>query len=579
MAYAGLVLAVLTIILSVVCYFKILYEWHRKVRIQTFRPATGSGRALQKHLAPVAAPKPTPMLAPAVQSTELLSYPQAPGPMPWPILGSLAILGQYEVPFEGFTALAKKYGDLYSITLGTTRCLVVNNLDLIREVLNQNGRYFGGRPDFLRFHKLFGGDRNNSLALCDWSALQQKRRNLARKHCSPSDASSYYQKMSDVGVMEMHRFMDQLDEVVMPGADFKVKPLIMQACANMFSEYMCSVRFDYTDRGFIAMVRNFDEIFWEINQGYAVDFLPWLAPFYHKHLNKLGRWSAEIRNFILERIVNEREQTLGDEEPERDFTDALLTSLREDPSVTRDTIMYMLEDFLGGHSAIGNLVMLALGYIAKHPEVGERIQSEIDRITDCDTRNVTLYDTESMPYTVATIFEVLRYSSSPIVPHVATEDTCIAGYGVTKGTVVFINNYELNTSEKYWAEPKRFDPARFIETATLAQIRTDLGDSPTAKQDLNSIIKTNGVSSENERTIRIKRVRKNIPHFLPFSIGKRTCIGQNLVRGFSFIIIANILQKYDVRTNDLDQIKMYPACVAVPPDTYSLAFSQRQRQC
>ncbi|XP_058063721.1 cytochrome P450 307a1-like [Anopheles bellator] len=573
MAYAGLILAVLTIILSVVCYFKILYEWHRKVRIQTVRPsATRLPSKLTTELAHHHHQRQI-----ATQSTELLTFPQAPGPMPWPILGSLAILGQYEVPFEGFTALAKKYGDLYSITLGTTRCLVVNNLDLIREVLNQNGRYFGGRPDFLRFHKLFGGDRNNSLALCDWSVLQQKRRNLARKHCSPSDASSYYQKMSYVGVMEMHRFMDQLDEVVKPGTDFKVKPLIMQACANMFSEYMCSVRFDYNDQRFVSMVRNFDEIFWEINQGYAVDFLPWLAPFYHKHMNKLARWSAEIRDFILERIVNEREQTLSEEEPERDFTDALLTSLREDPTVTRDTIMYMLEDFLGGHSAIGNLVMLALGYIAKHPEVGKRIQREIDRITDNCSRNVTLYDTESMPYTVATIFEVLRYSSSPIVPHVATEDTCIAGYGVTKGTVVFINNYELNTSEKYWVEPKRFAPSRFIETATLAQIRCDLSDSPTAKQDLSSIIKTNGISSENEKTLQIERVRKNIPHFLPFSIGKRTCIGQNLVRGFSFIIIANILQKYDVHSHDISQIKMYPACVAVPPDTYSLAFTQRNR--
>ncbi|XP_058127156.1 cytochrome P450 307a1 [Anopheles ziemanni] len=572
MAYTGLILAVLTIILSVVCYFKILYEWHRKVRLQTVRP----GR-LQK-LAQVVQQQQHQQKQQSTTNattTELVTFPQAPGPIPWPILGSLAFLGQYEVPFEGFTALAKKYGDLYSITLGSTRCLVVNNLDLIREVLNQNGRYFGGRPDFLRFHKLFGGDRNNSLALCDWSALQQKRRNLARKHCSPSDASSYYQKMSDVGVMEMHRFMDQLDEVVSPGSDFKVKPLIMQACANMFSQYMCSVRFDYNDQGFVDMVRNFDEIFWEINQGYAVDFLPWLAPFYHKHMSKLTRWSAEIRDFILERIVNEREQTLGDEDTERDFTDALLKSLREDPSVTRDTIMYMLEDFLGGHSAIGNLVMLALGYIAKNPAVGQHIQSEIDRITERGQRNVTLYDTESMPYTVATIFEVLRYSSSPIVPHVATEDTCIAGYGVTKGTVVFINNYELNTSEKYWDEPKRFNPSRFIETATLAQIRTDLGDSPTARQDLCSIIKTNRISSENERTMQIERVRKNIPHFLPFSIGKRTCIGQNLVRGFSFIIIANILQKYNVYSNDTTQIKMYPACVAVPPDTYSLAFTHR----
>uniref|UniRef100_A0A182LRQ5 Cytochrome P450 n=1 Tax=Anopheles culicifacies TaxID=139723 RepID=A0A182LRQ5_9DIPT len=148
MAYTGLILAVLTIILSVVCYFKILYEWHRKVRIQTVRPAR-----LQKLAVRAATPQQS--------TTELQTFPQAPGPVPWPILGSLAFLGQYEVPFEGFTALAKKYGDLYSITLGSTRCLVVNNLDLIREVLNQNGRYFGGRPDFLRFHKLFGGDRNN----------------------------------------------------------------------------------------------------------------------------------------------------------------------------------------------------------------------------------------------------------------------------------------------------------------------------------------------------------------------------------------------------------------------------------
>ncbi|XP_058832816.1 cytochrome P450 307a1 [Topomyia yanbarensis] len=416
---------------------------------------------------------------------------------------------------------------------------------------------------------------HTALALCDWSALQQKRRNLARKHCSPSDASSYYQKMSDVGVMEMHRFMDQLDEEVIPGQDFKVKPLIMQACANMFSEYMCSVRFEYSDEGFRQMVRNFDEIFWEINQGYAVDFMPWLAPFYHKHMNKLSRWSVDIRDFILERIINEREQNFGEDEPERDFTDALLKSLREDPAVSRDTIMYMLEDFIGGHSAIGNLVMLALGYVAKHPEIGTKIQQEIDHVTEKGQRNVTLYDTESMPFTVATIFEVLRYSSSPIVPHVATEDTCIAGYGVTKNTIVFINNYDLNTNEKYWDEPKRFNPERFIESATMAQIRSDLVGSPTAKQDLNSIIKNNNINASNENQKQILRVKKNIPHFLPFSIGKRTCIGQNLVRGFSFIILANILQKYDVGTNDPTRIKMNPACVAVPPDTYPLAFTQR----
>lgn len=354
--------------------------------------------------------------------------------------------------------------------------------------------------------------------------------------------------MSEVGCMEVREMMSHLDATMIKGEEYNLKPLLMQTCANMFSQYMCTMRYDYTDVDFQNMVRCFDEIFWEINQGYAVDFLPWLAPFYTKHMQKLVEWSSEIRKFILARIINDREVHMEKDEPEKDFTDALLKSLKEDETVTRDTIIFMLEDFLGGHSAIGNLVMLALGYIAKNPEIGKRIQDEIDSITSDENHQISLNDIEKMSYTVSTIYEVLRYSSSPIVPHVATEDCQVAGYGVTKGTIVFINNYELNTSEKYWDSPKEFNPNRFLETV----------HDPKQNKDVLS-------------------VRKNIPHFLPFSIGKRTCIGQNLVRGFSFIMLANILQRYDVSSKNLDDIKVMPACVAVPPDTYKLVLTPRTK--
>lgn len=84
-----------------------------------------------------------------------------PGPRPWPIIGSLHLLGGYKSPFEAFTALSKVYGDIFGISLGPTQCVVVNNFRLIKEVLINKGGDFGGRPDFLRYHKLFGGDRNN----------------------------------------------------------------------------------------------------------------------------------------------------------------------------------------------------------------------------------------------------------------------------------------------------------------------------------------------------------------------------------------------------------------------------------
>lgn len=372
----------------------------------------------------------------------------------------------------------------------------------------------------------------------------------------------------------MQEFMDEIKKKITPGQDFHIKPLIQQTCANMFSQYMCSTRFDYDDKDFQNISKCFDDIFWEINQGYAVDFLPWLAPFYNRHMKQIIAWSTEIRRFILDRIVGDREMYLDTDEPEKDFTDALLKSLIEDPDVQRDTIIYMLEDFLGGHSAIGNLVMLSLGYIVQNPEIGRRIQEEVDIITDNGSRKVTLFDTEHMPYTVSTIFEVLRYSSSPIVPHVATEDACIAGYGITKGTMVFINNYELNTGEKYWEEPEKFQPERFLETMSIEEtdpnrvivdsgIESDHSDSP---EHLNTPMPTSAI-----------RMKKNIPHFLPFSIGKRTCIGQNLVKGFSFIMLANIMQSYDVNISDPKLIKMYPCCVAVPADTFPLSLTLRTK--
>lgn len=131
--------------------------------------------------------------------------------------------------------------------------------------------------------------------------------------------------------------------------------------------------------------------------------------------------------------------------------------------MSRNTIIFMLEDFLGGHSAVGNLVMLALSYIVKNPHIGAKIQHEVDFISNNGERSINLSDMSEMPYTMATIFEVLRYSSSPIVPHVATEDTVISGFGVTTGTVVFINNYVLNKGSQYWRNPDKFIPDRFLE--------------------------------------------------------------------------------------------------------------------
>lgn len=359
--------------------------------------------------------------------------------------------------------------------------------------------------------------------------------------------------MSDVGVLEMYEFRKELRHQVGDGKEIYLKPILQATAANMFTQYMCSRRFEYDDQEFQHVVRLFDDIFWYINEGYAIDFLPWLSPFYTKHLNKVSNWSTDIRKFINNRIINDRERNLQAEDKEQDFTDALLKSLAEDdPMVTRDTIMFMLEDFIGGHSAIGNLAMIALTYVALYPEVGRQIQEEIDQVTANGTTDISLFDKEKMPYTVALMFETLRFSSSPIVPHVATEDVILSDFVVTRGTVVFINNHKLNTSKAHWTDPEVFRPSRFLE----------------------DIVDDNNNGPENGPK---HRLRANMPHFLPFSIGKRTCIGQNLVRSFGFVMIANILQSYDLSCSP-EEIKLYQACLALPADTFPLTLRPRKHK-
>lgn len=130
MDYLGVYLFDAVIILLLIIYFKLVYKCKRGVELSIEARKKASKMTLRENL----------------KSVEVL--PQPPGPIPWPVIGNLALLGQYDVPFEGFSEIAKIYGDVYSLTLGTTRCVIVNCLDTMKEVLNENGAYFGGRPNF-----------------------------------------------------------------------------------------------------------------------------------------------------------------------------------------------------------------------------------------------------------------------------------------------------------------------------------------------------------------------------------------------------------------------------------------------
>ena len=93
----------------------------------------------------------------------------------------------------------------------------------------------------------------------------------------------------------------------------------------------------------------------------------------------------------------------------------------------------------------------------------------------------------------------------------------------------------LNSSPKYWENPEKFEPERFIE--------------------------------EN----RIKKPS----HFIPFSTGKRSCIGSKIFLNVVFVTVATILQKYVITSPEGQKIHLPRNKICIEMDGFDLLLTPR----
>ncbi|XP_055404512.1 vitamin D 25-hydroxylase isoform X6 [Bubalus kerabau] len=135
-----------------------------------------------------------------------------------------------------------------------------------------------------------------------------------------------------------------------------------------------------------------------------------------------------------------------------------------------------------------------------------QVQKEIDLIIG-PSGKPSWDDKCKMPYTEAVLHEVLRFCS--IVPlgifHATSEDAVVRGYSIPKGTTVITNLYSVHFDEKYWRDPEIFYPERFLDSS--------------------------GHFAKKEALI-------------PFSLGRRHCLGEQLARMEMFLFFTALLQRF-----------------------------------
>ena len=74
---------------------------------------------------------------------QLKNYP--PGPFPVPVIGNLHQIDGLH-PQESLQKFGKIYGDVFSISFGRSRVVVVNTIEPIKEALVKKSEDFAGRP-------------------------------------------------------------------------------------------------------------------------------------------------------------------------------------------------------------------------------------------------------------------------------------------------------------------------------------------------------------------------------------------------------------------------------------------------
>ncbi|KAG5667202.1 hypothetical protein PVAND_015193 [Polypedilum vanderplanki] len=159
----------------------------------------------------------------------------------------------------------------------------------------------------------------------------------------------------------------------------------------------------------------------------------------------------------------------------------------------------------------------ALYFIAKNPEKQEKLRLEINSLMPDKNSPIESQSMKNLPYLRAVIKESLRMQ--PIVSgnsRKIAKDVVLAGYHVPKDTMVFMNAYIELSNPKYYPEPEKFIPERWLRDEKY----------------------------ENWRS------KENNPFaFLPFGFGARSCIGKRFAELQMELLIANVIRNFKLEWN------------------------------
>ncbi|XP_071980577.1 cytochrome P450 2G1-like isoform X2 [Engystomops pustulosus] len=460
-----------------------------------------------------------------------------PGPTPLPLLGNALDVGADIV--DSLMKLRKKYGDVFTVHLGSRPVVVVCGYKLVSEIYLDKGDDYLNRGDMPAWDAFY---KDSGLV---FTANMNKWRDLRRFSLTTlRDFGFGKRSLED----RIHEETQHLVAVLKNSGDTFIDPRqsLSKAFYNVIFSIMFGHRCNYEDKEIATILNCIYETFVTISSpwGQIYEMFPWLMGFIPGPHQKISKLLGDLSQYVDTRVkINQK--ALDPDDPQ-DYIDAFLIKMEKEKINQnsefnmRNLLSCTLQIFFAGVETISTTTTYSLLILMKYPDVLAKVHKEIDDIIGRN-RAPTLQDRNRMPYMEAMIHEMQRFTDLiPMgVPRRTTKKVTLNGYTLPKD----INIYPMLTTvlkdPNCFKYPTEFNPENFL----------------------------------NE-----KGEFKRNDAFMPLAAGKRICLGESLVRMELFLFLVTILQNFDLKSPvPVEELDITPNVSGLGnfPKPYKLAFIPR----
>ncbi|XP_061181536.1 cytochrome P450 2B4-like [Saccostrea echinata] len=458
-----------------------------------------------------------------------------PGPRGYPIIGNVGLFKPSEA-LKAHRSLKKIYGDIYSLMFFYKPMIIVHGYHHIREILVKHGDVFSERPKILP-----------SVAVAKGKGLLWSTGPLWKEHrtfaLTTMRKFGFGRRCLESQIMdEVDCLMDELEKYEQEA--FDIQSILNSSVSNVICSLLFGKRFNYEDAKFKRLIYLINKVASTASASSIRFLFPWLRHFQTRRTRTAMESSNAMTAFVTEMV--EEHKVNFDENNIKDYIDAYLLEQKQrgneiNTTFTDEQLIVSVRDFFAaGTETTSTTLRWALLYLIHYPHWQKRLQKDIDEVIG--QGQPRMEHREQLPMVDAFILEIQRLANIlPLsLPHASNEDFVYNGHLFPKGVIVFCVLDSVLSDPEIFPEPSKLKPERFLDESGKCQ-----GE------------------------------QKN--RLIPFSMGRRVCLGESLAKMELFLFFTRFLQKFEIKPENSECLPPLEGTFGLThmPQAFKIRLSKR----